>query len=251
MPFVASAPAHGNPYGRAVPLRLAMDWQRGPGFVFLCLLAAAFALALLTVFFIVGDFDSTPASQRAKDLTVAVVVAGAIGLLAFAWRQRFDLLGEGAGLLGLFLLVLIGYTDPTPAAWEVLPAFLLPWALLVVELPNRHRIVLLVAQWLASAMLLEVWAGETATTILFGLGLAHVAAVWATLPEGPLRRVPIAVGALIVATTFGAALWFTLQEPTARRFAFLAVCVGLFAAFAFVVRSGHLRALRMPTLLRA
>jgi hypothetical protein len=118
-------------------------------------------------------------------------------------------------------------------------------------LPQRHRIVLLFAQWLASAMLLEVWAGEAATTVLFGLALAHAAAVWATLPDGPLRRAPVAVGALIVATTLGVALWFTVQEPTMRRFAFLAACVAILAGFAFLVRSGRLRALRMPTLVRA
>jgi hypothetical protein len=225
-----------------------MDRRPALKFVGLCLaLALAAWLALLLVFIKV-PLDATP--LVVDGLRIVLIVTLCI-LLYVAWQWRLDRAGEALGLFGLFGLVLLGYADPAPPAWSVLPAFLLPWALLVVELPQRHRIVLLAVQWLSSAMLLEVWTGEVATTLLFALALAHVGAVWATLPEGPVRRVPVAFGALVVATTLGASVWFLASEPTGRRAALVAVFVLILVGFAMLVKSGRLRTLRVPVLVRA
>jgi hypothetical protein len=226
----------------------AVEWKPGLKFAAVCLgLALAAWLALLLVFTNL-KLDVAPMAVHGIRLLLMV----ALFLLLYAsWQRRLDAVGEALGLFGLFGLVLLGYADPAPPAWSVLPAFLLPWALLVVELPQRHRIVLLVVQWLASSMLLEVWTGEVATTLLFALALAHVGAVWATLPEGPVRKVPVAFGAIVVAMTLGASVWFLAAEPTGRRAAVVAVVVALIVGFVMLVKSGRLRSLRVPVLVRA
>lgn len=226
--------------------------------VCLVLVFVAGAIDLLTMEVLTGattgiayDGPSRPSRETGQLVGhIGILVAGC-ALIAFGWRLGLDRIGERYALLGVFMLALTGLMDSQePLWWAVLPAVVLPWAFLLVDLDPRHRMLLLGVQWLSSASMLEAWTGEVATVTLLAFGLLHAVAVGASLPLGRMRYAPVAVGVAIGLTTFVAALMFFVAGPTWQRGAVMLVGLLLLAAFLWLARTKTMDAVRLPILVK-
>jgi hypothetical protein len=195
---------------------------RGASYVFAAVAALFVAMAVLSL--LDRDMGLTPSGRNALDLDTSartqalVQLAVGAAAMAFGWRRRFEGWTDAVAVGGAMVWTWVGWTQPSPAAWMVAPAFLLPWLLLVVDVPPRHRVVMLAVQWLASAMLLETLTRSPASTmVITALGAVHLVLAWTTLRDTHLRHVPIAFGAVFAVGAFAVSAYFLATGPTLDR----------------------------------
>ncbi|HET6398036.1 MAG TPA: hypothetical protein VFH47_00600 [Candidatus Thermoplasmatota archaeon] len=229
-------------------------WLRVVRYCAAALVGLAAAVATLLGVHAPGSGTGKPAelylAQTEALQTLTFVVLGA-GAMAWGWRKRFAGWHDELAVAGAAMWTLAGFVMPDPGAAAVLPGFLLPWLLLVVGLPARHRVVLLGTQWLSSIMLLETLGQSAASTVgVATLGALHLALVWTTLRDTPLRWVPLAFGAVLAATAFAVAAAFLVAEPTLRRGAAILVPLAAIGALTLMARGRILAHARVPLLLR-
>jgi hypothetical protein len=190
------------------------------------------------------------ALRTRQTVTAVAGTAVAFGLMGAAWLRRFAGPWDAAGVLGAWMCALTGYVEQPPSTWLLLPAFLAPWALLFVELAPRHRIVLLLMQWLTSIKFLETLTASTASTLaVAALGVLHLVLVWVGLRGSPLGRVPLLVGAILGGVGAAVTLVFLAVEPTPRRLLALVPSVALLLAVGLLAKGKLLAGARLPTVL--
>jgi hypothetical protein len=187
----------------------------------------------------------------AKASYLAVMLLAPYALMAWAWWRRFEGEADLVGVLGAWVATLTGYALPQVQPWMLWAPFLLPWALLLVELPARHRVLLLVVQWLSSIAFLEGATHSTAsTTAVAALSVAHLVLVWASLRGSPLAGVPLLAGLLIGLASLLVSVAFLAQGASAGRWEAVAASLALLAAVGLLHKGWLLPRARMPSLVR-
>jgi len=188
-------------------------------------------------------------STRGSAQVIDIVATALVLALAWGWWSGFSDAGGHAGTFALWALAFIGFVPDRPDLPLVLLLFLLPWLLLVVAMPTRHRLQLLVVQWLTSVLFLQTVTQSTASTVaILVLSLAHLVLVWTGLRGTRLAVVPLGVGAVLGLASLATAVSFLALAPSWGRVGATLASLAILAGVAGLQMGKLLRHFRLPEL---